>query len=226
MERAGSEWVSKVGRVITGWPRLFIAAGVAVVVMFASLALGALPITAVLIGWDIGLIVFFVALVELMLTADAADIRRHASRQDVGQFVVLALCAIAALASVVAIYAEVSAGGEGAIARWRLVLGVATIVLSWFFVHAMFAVHYAHEYYGPAGEEAAGLLFPGATDEPDYWDFAYFSLVIGMSAQVSDVSVTGRRVRRTVTAHGIVSFWFNVAVLALLINLAADAIKG
>ena len=90
----------------------------------------------------------------------------------------------------------------------------------------MFAVHYAHEYYGPGGQEAGGLQFPGATDEPDYWDFVYFALVIGMSAQVSDVAVTGRRIRRTVMVHAIVAFWFNVAVLALLINIAADAIRS
>ena len=195
-------------------------------VIVASLFLGRVPITAMLIGWDIGLIVFFVALVELMISADPDDIRRHAARQDVGQFVVLTLSAIAALASVVAIYAEVSLGGEGPIATWRLALGVVTIVLSWFFVHAMFAVHYAHEYYGPASGDAGGLLFPGAKDEPDYSDFVYFALVIGMSAQVSDVAVTGRRIRRTVTAQAIVAFWFNVAVLALLINIAADAIRS
>ncbi|HET7714561.1 MAG TPA: DUF1345 domain-containing protein [Bauldia sp.] len=219
-------WIARIGRVVTGWPRLFIAAGVGVAVTLASLSFGALPTTAALVGWDIGLIVFFATLAELMITADTAEIRRHAARQDVGQFVVLTLSALAALASVVAIYAEVSRAGEGAIADWRLALGVVTIVLSWFFVQSMFAVHYAHEYYGSARGEGGGLTFPGGRDEPDYWDFAYFSLVIGMSAQVSDVAVTGRRLRRTVTVHAIVAFWFNVAVLALLINIAADAIRS
>ncbi len=227
MEHQGHRGLfQRLGRIVTGWPRLFLAAAVAVLVALASLALGALTITAILIGWDIGLIVFFAALVELISTADTDDIRRHAERQDVGQFVVLTLSAVAALASVVAIYAEVSRGGEGAIAAWRLALGVVTIVLSWFFVHAMFAVHYAHEFYGPGSEPPGGLEFPGKDKEPDYTDFFYFALVIGMSNQVSDVSVTNQRLRKTVLAQGIVAFWFNVAVLALLINIAADAIRS
>lgn len=225
-DRASAGWLERVGRVVTGWPRLFIAAAVAIVVIAAALALGALPITAILIGWDIGVIFFLAALVELMVSADPAEIRRHAARQDVGQTVVLTLSAVASLASVVAIYAEVSQRGDGAIAEWRLGIGVATIVLSWFFVHANFATRYAHEYYRPDRAEAGGLAFPGQRLEPDYWDFFYFALVIGMSSQVSDVSVTSPHIRKTVTAHAIVAFWFNVAVLALLINIAANAIGG
>jgi len=224
--RAGDGLFAKISRVVTGWPRLFLAAAVAVVIVIGSVALGAVPTTALLVGWDAGVIVFLVSLAELMSTADIAEIRRHAARQDVGQVVVLTLSAVASLASVAAIYAEVSKGGNGAIAAWRLGLGVVTIMLSWFFVQAMFAVHYAHEYYSPARGDSGGLAFPTGSGEPDYWDFAYFSLVIGMSAQVSDVAVTGRRIRRTVTAHAIVAFWFNVAVLALLINIAADAIRN
>jgi len=224
--RARRGLLERLGRVITGWPRLSLSAAVSIAVALLSLALGALPVTAVLIGWDAGVIFFLVALAELMSNSDVAEIRRHAARQDVGQFVVLTLSAVAALASVAAIYAEVSKGGEGAIATWRLALGVVTIVLSWFFVQAMFAVHYAHEYYSPARGDSGGLVFPTGSEEPDYWDFVYFSLVVGMSAQVSDVAVTGRRVRRTVTVHAIVAFWFNVAVLALLINIAADAIRS
>lgn len=214
------------GRVITGWPRLFIAAGVAAAVIAGGLFIGTRPVTILLVGWDAGLIVFFLAVVQLVRSADPDEIRRHAARQDVGQFVVLTLCAVAAIASVVAIYAEVSEGGTGAIATWRLVLGVVTIVLSWFFVHAMFAFHYAHEYYGPSRDEPGGLVFPGDDPEPDYLDFFYFAIVIGMSTQVSDVLVTNQRLRKTVLAQGIVAFWFNVAVLALLINIAADAIRG
>ncbi len=217
---------TRLGRVVTGWPRLFLAAGVAIAVMVAGHFAGARPVTAILVGWDAGVIVFLAAVVELARSADTDDIRRNAARQDVGQFVVLTLSAVAALASVIAIYAEVSQGGDGPIANWRLALGVVTIILSWFFVHIMFAVHYAHEYYGPSRDQPGGLLFPGEDSEPDYRDFFYFAITVGMSTQVSDVSVTNRRVRKTVLAQGIVAFWFNVAVLALLINIAADAIRG
>ena len=83
----------------------------------------------------------------------------------------------------------------------------------------MFALHYAHEFYDPDG--GGGMAFPGGGEEPDYWDFVYFSFVIGMTSQVSDVGVTTKAVRRTVTAHGVVSFLFNTVVLALCINLLA-----
>jgi uncharacterized membrane protein len=96
-----------------------------------------------------------------------------------------------------------------------------TIFLSWAFIHTMFALHYAHEYYD---RTAGGMAFPGDDREPDYWDFVYFSFVIGMTSQVSDVGVTSKEIRRTVTAHGVVAFVFNVALLALTINLAASAI--
>lgn len=216
----------RIVRVVTGWPRLFIAAAFGLVVIASCLFLGARPITAMLIGWDAGVIVFSILLAELMTTSEIEDIRRLAARQDVGQLVVLTLSAVAALASVVAIYAEVMLGGPGSVAAWRLVLGVVTIMLSWLFMHAIFAIHYAHEFYGAVPGEAGGLEFPGKEVEPDYWDFFYFALVIGMTAQVSDVLITGRRIRRTVLAQGIVAFWFNVAILALLINIAADAIRG
>jgi uncharacterized membrane protein len=88
----------------------------------------------------------------------------------------------------------------------------------------MFALHYAHEYYG--GEDVGrggGLKFPNET-QPDYWDFVYFSFVIGMTFQVSDVQVTGKRVRRLVVAHGVVSFFFSVAIIALMVNIGSGLI--
>ena len=98
-----------------------------------------------------------------------------------------------------------------------------TILSSWFFIHMIFALHYAHEFYGERGGKKSGLKFPDDED-PDYWDFVYFSFVIGMTAQVSDVAVTSKGIRQTVTAHAIVSFLFNVSLLALTINIAANVI--
>jgi len=94
--------------------------------------------------------------------------------------------------------------------------------VSWAFIHTMFALHYAHEFYGE-GDEGGGLAFPG-DDAPDHWDFVYFSFVIGMTSQVADVGITGKAIRRTAAAHGVVSFIFNVALLALTINIAASAL--
>jgi uncharacterized membrane protein len=96
-------------------------------------------------------------------------------------------------------------------------------LLSWTLIHAIFAFHYARVYYSTPGPLGAGLEFP-ADDRPDYWDFVYFSFVIGMTFQVSDVQVTSKVLRRFVVAHGFVSFFFNVAILALTVNLSANLI--
>jgi uncharacterized membrane protein len=89
-------------------------------------------------------------------------------------------------------------------------------------VHFIFATHYAHEFYSE-GAAASGLNFPGR-HKPDYLDFMYFSFVIGMTFQVSDVAITSRSIRHTVLAHAIVSFLFNVALLAIMVNIAASAL--
>jgi uncharacterized membrane protein len=95
-------------------------------------------------------------------------------------------------------------------------------VLSWTLIHTVFAVHYAHAFYGdgsaPGPDDAGGLLFPGGDQSPDFWDFFYFSLVLGMTCQVSDVQITGKHMRRLASVHGALSFFFNTVILALTIN--------
>ena len=100
---------------------------------------------------------------------------------------------------------------------------MGTILLSWSFIQVMFAFHYAHEFYAEHRQPAGGLGFPGQ-EAPDYWDFLYFAFVIGMTFQVSDVTVRSKVMRKTVLAHGLLSFIFNVTLLALAINLAASAL--
>jgi uncharacterized membrane protein len=106
----------------------------------------------------------------------------------------------------------------------ELTLATVTIVLSWAAVHTTFALHYAHEYY--RGAKPGGLQFPSGDrhESADYWDFVYFSFVIGMTAQVSDVGITDKTIRRTATVHGIISFVYNTALVALMVNIAASAI--
>jgi uncharacterized membrane protein len=113
-------------------------------------------------------------------------------------------------------------GSERAFA---LAVGVLTVFLSWATLHVIYAVHYAHIYYDPAerkdaGKVRGGLEFPGSK-EPDYWDFVYFSFVIGMTCQVSDVQITARHLRHLATAHGIISFFYNTVVVALAVNIVA-----
>jgi uncharacterized membrane protein len=209
----------KVLRIIRARPRLFLAA-------LLGAVLGLLlppewPLSArALLGWDAGVAFYLIGAFMLMSRADVARIRRRAAILDEGRFAILVVVVGAALASLGGILAQLGAGRAWS----HLTLSTVTILLSWTFVQVIFALHYAHEFYA-AKPRGGGLTFPGGED-PDYWDFLYFSLVIGMTSQVSDVAVTGRTIRRTVAAHGVVSFLFNAALIALTVNIAASALVG
>jgi uncharacterized membrane protein len=183
--------------------------------------------TRMLAGWNAGVLLYLVMTCVMMVRADEAGIRRRAAEQDEGGFIILALTIVATLASLVAIVFELG-GAESARSESLApaLLAMATIVLSWSFVHTIFALHYAHDYYreGKNGT-AGGLDFP-QDKHPDYWDFLYFSLVIGMTSQVSDVPITRKSIRRMATAHGAISFFFNLTVLALTVNTISNLIKG
>jgi len=200
---------------------LCVAVGVAVGAALCGLATWR-PIRSVLIGWDVMVVLYLALALERMARSRARDIRRHAAEQDEGRLAMLVLTVTAGLASLAAIVAEL--GALSGRKPGQIILAGVTILLSWAFIHMIFALHYAHEFYGEAEGKAGGMAFPGEDQEPDYWDFAYFSFVIGMTSQVSDVGVTSKQIRRTVTAHGIVSFVFNVALVALTINVVAGAL--
>jgi uncharacterized membrane protein len=176
-----------------------------------------------LLGWDAGVMLYLLLVYSLMARSSCEHIRIHSARADEGRFGVLVLTVFAALASLGAILVELGSHDHDRRETLQLALVATTILLSWVFIHTIFALHYAHDYYGERGTKQRGLNFPG-DDAPDYWDFVYFSFVIGMTSQVSDVAVAAKPIRRTVAAHGIVSFFFNVALLALMVNVAASAI--
>ena len=211
-------------RIVLARPRLFISALVGLAVV-ALCPWDWRTATRMLVGWDIGVALYLVLALRLMAVADIAHIRQRARLQDEGQFAILGLTAAAALASLGAIVAFLGMSSAGDNRQPpQLLLGVVTILLSWTFTHIIFALHYAHEFYDQNGGKGGGLQFPGDLHEPDYWDFVYFSFVIGMTSQVSDVAITCAPIRHTVSAHGIISFVFNVALLALTVNIAASAI--
>jgi uncharacterized membrane protein len=213
----------RVLRIVRARPRLFIAAALGTVVGVALPAEWR-PVMRVLIGWDTGVAISLALAFRAMADCDVARMRQRAAQLDEDRIAFLVLPALAALASLGAIVAELGAK-ETAHAPAHLALALATIILSWAFTHTIFALHYAHEFYIEARPEDGGLAFPGK-QQPDYWDFLYFSLVIGMTSQVSDVAVTAKSVRRTVAAHGVVSFFFNATLLALMVNIAAGALAG
>ena len=180
--------------------------------------------TKLLAGWNAGVLLYLVLVYWLLWHTTVNDIRRRAAIQDEGAFALLILTGAAAIASLVAIVAEVAKTPSGE--EWdKLAVGMGTIVLSWLFMHTIFATHYTHEYYGERrDDQIGGLKFPG-TQAPDYWDFLYFSLVIAMTCQVSDVAITSKVIRRVAVVHGIISFFFNLAILALTINMISNLVK-
>jgi uncharacterized membrane protein len=213
-------------RVVRSRPRLFASAalGALVTVVIAS-STDWKPASRLLVGWDIGVGLYLGLAFHLVAVSDVHRIRRRAAREDEGQLSILILTVAAALASLGAIFAELgSAPGGGGRQPIHLVLASITIVLSWALIHTIFALHYAHEFYDESTGPGRGMAFPGGEKEPDYWDFVYFSFVIGMTSQVSDVGVTSKHIRRIVAAHGVVSFLFNAALLALTVNIAASVI--
>ena len=207
-------------RVVYARPRTFIAVGAGIVVCLL------LPnsfrlVTRLVIGWDTLIAVYLVLVYGMMLGNDHLHIRRAAEMQDDGRFVILMVTALGPFASIAAIVTELGTPHRGVI---ELSLAVVTITLSWAAVHTTFALHYAHDFYRRA--KPGGLQFPSGDKDAhaDYWDFVYFSFVIGMTAQVSDVGITDKIIRRTATVHGIISFVFNTALIALMVNIAASAI--
>lgn len=179
-------------------------------------------INRILIGWDVGVGIYLMLMVELAMITDTNHIRRRCVLYDEGRVAIPMLTVTAALASVGAIFFQLTTSPAGH-HFLNLLLAAVTILLSWNFIQVIFAFHYAHEFYAEHRGQAAGLGFPD-DDAPDYWDFLYFAFVIGMTSQVSDVTVKSKALRRTVTAHSLISFLFNVSLLAVAINLAASTL--
>ncbi|MGA9457319.1 MAG: DUF1345 domain-containing protein [Pseudolabrys sp.] len=204
--------------------RLLISAAIGVAVSLALITTDWRLATRVLTGWDVGAGLYLISTYLLVSRSTVNDIRRRAAIQDEGAAALLVLTPAAAIASLAAIIVEF--GNADSVAGWAdLAFGMGTILLSWLFLHIVFALHYAHEYYGErSDDQIGGLKFPGAQG-PDYWDFVYFSFVIAMTSQVSDVAITSKVIRRVATVHGVLSFFFNVSVLALTVNMVSNLIK-
>lgn len=178
------------------------------------------------IAWDTGGVVYLIIAFRLIFKCHSDHIKAAAARRDDSRLVILTLIMFSIGACFVAIahligHAKLNViDGPGK--AWVAGLAVLTIILSWGVTQIAFALHYAHEYYRPdPGSDAQhGLVFPNC-DVPDYWDFLYFATSIGATSQTSDVSIKSRDLRRLVTLHAVIAFFFNTAVLALTVNIAA-----
>jgi uncharacterized membrane protein len=213
-------------RIVRSHKRLFSSIGIGIAVYVAERLQWpeTFRATQVLVAWDTGVLVYLVAATILISRFDLTLARQRAEEQDEGGLALLVLTVAAAVASLGAIVAQLGSITPDADRGPYFALAVATITLSWSFIQVIFSLHYAHEFYD-TGDEGGGLQFP-EDDHPEYWDFLYFSVVIGMTFQVSDVQVTSKRMRRLVAAHGVLAFAFNVAILALVVNLGANLINS
>ncbi|MBH2019743.1 DUF1345 domain-containing protein [Polaromonas sp.] len=200
----------------------------------AGLATAALPLPLVwqfrgLLGWSAGVAVYLAMAWWLCERFDASRTRERAQAQDEPSVVLFLLMLLAAMACVAAIVVIMRQGKGLAGTESSLHIGVSVVALiaSWLFIQTIFAFRYAHRYYQEEKlkePDGPGLLFPGGLD-PDYFDFLYYAHVVGMTSQVSDVQVTSREMRRLTLLHSVLSFGFNMLVLALSINVVAGALQ-
>jgi uncharacterized membrane protein len=212
-------------RIIRARPRLF-AGLLCGLVAAPLLPSGITGTTRSIVAWDIGVVVYLVASGLLFSTERLDRMAEDAAAQEEGEWTIFWLTVGAITFSFIAIVKEFAAISKDLPPVQRnlhVALVAATLFVSWLMTHTTFALRYAHEYYevehGAAGI-AGGLDFPGEK-RPDYLDFMYFSLVLGMTFQVSDVQITARKFRRMATVHGLLSFLFNTIILALTVNIAA-----
>lgn len=210
-------------------PRLIIAVGLAVLVSVILPLWLHLP-TRILCAWNSGTDFFLAVTWWKMIKANPEKIRRYAESEYEGHLAIFMLVIAAACASVLAIGFLLTdkKGLSTILLILHVILSIMTIVGSWLLVHTMFAVQYAHSYYkyisrNNSQEITGGLDFPN-NDYPDYWEFLYYSFVIGMTSQVSDVQTTSPDMRRLTLLHGILSFFFNTTILAMSINIIASLI--
>jgi uncharacterized membrane protein len=175
-----------------------------------------------LIGWDAGVTVLLLGIWHMMAKASLEHLQAKAAQQDEKAPVILAVMIAAVLASLGGILAVIhdTRQATSSTAIYLVLLSLATLILSWLCMNVLFAIHYAHRYYGEIGEETGrGLIFPEPQAAPNYAEFIYFSFCIGMTYQVSDVMTCTREFRKLVTLHGALSFFYNTFVLALAVGL-------
>jgi uncharacterized membrane protein len=207
-------------------PRLYSAVLAGIVAYFACPT--AWPGTVRLsIGWDVGGLIYLIFALHLMATCPVNHIKQIAAEGDDSRIVILALILLSIGASFISIAQLIQHAKQSQVSDLEktllAALAIATIIISWCVTQIAFTLHYAHEYYLPHdhGDAKGGLQFAGG-NEPDYWDFLYFATSIGATSQTSDTAISSHSLRRLVTLHAVISFFFNTAVLALTVNIAAS----
>jgi uncharacterized membrane protein len=220
--------------------RLIVGLAAGAAIFFASL--GHLRFeNALIAGWNASALVIIALDWLTILTTPQRKIRELAQQQDLSRFLIFLFVVVSACAALFAVGFLVSTHKEQTSTHQEqtaehfpvhLALTLLTVASAWTLVHTVFGLRYAHAFYGDSDvpgvhQHAGGLRFPSDRPDrlPDYFDFAYFSFVIGMACQVSDVSITSRRMRRLTLVHSVLSFGFNTIILALLINTVSGLLQ-
>ena len=176
-----------------------------------------------LVAWSGGVACFLSLALWLIMTTDANTTRRHCSQQDDNWavFDVLLLCAsVASLAGIVA--ALIAAGkAQGFLAIALTGTAVLAVILSWSLTHILFTFHYAHLFYY---KDRGGIDFH-SDEKPDYRDFLYVAVTIGVTFGVSDTDLTAHKMRRAVTGHSLLSFLFSTVIIALSLNVITSLLS-
>jgi uncharacterized membrane protein len=175
---------------------------------------------ALLVAWDVGGLMLLATAWSAILQADSEATRDRARADDPGRTLVYVIVVLTSAVSLLA--ATVLASTAHSLTRDRehamMLLCLATVSLSWLITHTTFTLRYAHLFYREDSEGIGGVTVPG-TDQPTFFDFAYFAFTIGMCFQVSDICVTSRQIRQTVLVHALISFAYNSVILAFVLNL-------
>lgn len=220
--RSPDGWLRRSTAHIRARPRLMISTLIFVLLLGSGLVTGLAVARSILLAFDVAALTFLGIVAWMFSHSDTRSMRARAAVEDNSRRGFLLSSIGISGVVLVALFAELQASGKGDLIE--IVLAASSLVLSWLFMNTMFALHYAHGFYSGRGNAAkdgkCGLEFPG-TEDPDYWDFMYFSIVIGMTFQVSDVQIRSRHLRRVALLHGIIAFFFNVVILALSVNLIA-----
>jgi uncharacterized membrane protein len=207
--------------------RLAISVGSALMVALLLPPNWRLPLRTI-VAWDVGALVFMSLAVVMMTRSNHHIMRHRAELNNESRWRILLGGTIGSGISLLAIVYMLKDANqlEPKLLALHVSLAGLTVVCSWFLLHTMFALHYAHDYYVGRvlhPDAPASLNFP-TEEEPDYWDFMYFSFGLGMTAQVADVEINSRRFRKLCTLHGILAFYFNTAIVAMSINLIAGLV--
>jgi uncharacterized membrane protein len=173
-----------------------------------------------LIGWNAGGAALLLLAWLLIASADEKITELRAGEEDPGRTLVYVIVLLASSVSLVAALQLTRhvASMPAAEAAWAEVLCLVTVALAWALTHTSFTLRYAHLYYRDDGEGVGGVEFPG-TKTPTYFDFAYFAFTIGMCFQTSDVCISATPFRRAVLLHAVISFGYNTAIIAFVLNL-------